>query len=128
MNFLRNINTEKQKLFPSLPLWSLTSEVRNITGLLFSHALPESLLSQKDTKAVTSTHLGNIPFLNYPDWEGREMSLGYSEKQLEGGRRNVKAPVPSETGYDPKKGRNNQDPGEDPEHRGGRFQPTHGVS
>ena len=64
MNFLRNINTSKQKPSPSLPLWSLASEIRNVAGLPLSHTLPESLLPQKNTNAVTSTHLGNIPSLN----------------------------------------------------------------
>lgn len=52
---------------------------------LLSHAPPESLLAPKDTKAVTSTHLGNIPFLSNPADKVEGMCPGHSEIKLEGG-------------------------------------------
>lgn len=89
----------KNHLPPSLPLWSLTSEVRNITNR--SALQPRSLREPpvpEEYQAVTSTHLDNIPFLNNPGWEGKRNVSRLLREKLEGGGRTIKVLVPSETG------------------------------
>lgn len=61
-------------------MWSLTSEVKNITGLLLSPDLLENLMTRQVTTAMPSHTWATCPMLIAQAEKVEGISPGYSEK------------------------------------------------